>query len=285
MSHIYGSNHHFCDRFSSMKKLTILSTLIFSVMFSFTSFLAFNTPASAATKSLPASGKVELMLGASGKMPTTIYVPEGTGEKPLILVIHSSGGLGIFDHNYAMALRKEGYISVVPDFFTAYNIYERTLTWTKYQEDIHKDFITIISQVKSLSKIPSKKVFAVGFSNGGYWAAALAARGEIDAGVSYYGAYSEGGTVRGRSGIESASIISEADSDSAPLLMFHGTDDSFVPFAVAKIFEDLYPNVEAHYYDDVEHIYEREGPLDSYDEEAAKDSWGKTLKFLKQHRK
>jgi len=134
-----------------------------------------------------------------------------------------------------------------------------------------------------MSKIPSKNVFTVGFSNGGYWAAALAARGDIDAGVSYYGAYSEGGTVRGRSGIESASIISEADSDSAPLLMFHGTDDSFVPFAVAKIFEDLYPNVEAHYYDDVEHIYEREGKFDFYDEEAAKDSWGKTLKFLKKH--
>ena len=42
-----------------------------------------------------------------------------------------------------------------------------------------------------------KKVFAVGFSNGGYWTAALAARGDIDATVSYYGAYSEGGTFRG----------------------------------------------------------------------------------------
>ena len=283
MSHIYGSNHHFCDRFSSMKKLTILSTLIFSVMFSFTSFLAFNTPASAATKFLPASVKVELMLGASGKMPTTIYVPEGTGEKSLILVIHSSGGLGIFDHNYAMALRKEGYISVVPDFFTAYNIYERTLTWTKYQEDIHKDFITIISQVKSLSKIPSKKVFAVGFSNGGYWAAALAARGEIDAGVSYYGAYSEGGTVRGRSELEMGSILINA-SNSAPLLMFHGTEDYEVPLIVAENFEELYTNVEAHYYD-VGHGYERMTSLDGKNEKATKDSWKKTLEFLKENGK
>ncbi|SVD14423.1 uncharacterized protein METZ01_LOCUS367277, partial [marine metagenome] len=252
------------------------------------SFGSFNTPASAATtKPLPASGKVELMLGADGEMPTTIYVPEGTGIKPLILVIHASGGMMDADHDYAKALRKEGYISVVPDFFTSYDITQKTKTetWTDYRDDIHKDFTTIISQVKSMSKIPSKNVFAVGFSNGGYWAAALAARGDIDAGVSYYGAYSEGGTVRGRSAIESASIISEADSDSAPLLMFHGTDDSFVPFEVAKIFEDLYPNVEAHYYDDVEHIYERKGKFDYYDEEAAKDSWGKTLKFLKQHRK
>ena len=190
------------------------------------------------------------------------------------------------DHDYAKALTKEGYLSVVPDFFTSYDITTRTKreTWTDYRDDIHKDFTTIISQVKSMSKTPSKNVFAVGFSNGGYWAAALAARSDIDAGVSYYGAYTEGGTVRGRSGIESGSIISEADSDSAPLLMFHGTDDSFVPIKVAEIFEDLYPNVEAHYYDDLEHTFERKGRLEAYDEEAANDAWEKTLKFLKQHR-
>ena len=88
------------------------------------SFASFNAPASAAaTKPLPASGKVELMLGASEEMPTTIYVPDGAGIKPLILVIHSSGGLGGNDHKYAMALTKEGYLSVVPDFFTAYDIF------------------------------------------------------------------------------------------------------------------------------------------------------------------
>ena len=48
-----------------------------------------------------------------------------------------------------------------------------------------------------MSKGGVKKVFAVGFSNGGSWAAALAARGDIDAGVSYYAPYSEGGTFRG----------------------------------------------------------------------------------------
>ena len=250
------------------------------------SFASFNTPASAATtKPLPASGKVELMLGADGEMPTTIYVPEGTGIKPLILVIHSSGGLGGNDHKYAMALTKEGYLSVVPDFFTAYDITNRTKrkTWTEYRDDIHKDFTTIISQVKSMSKIPSKNVFAVGFSNGGYWAAALAARGDIDAGVSYYGAYSEGGTVRGRSALESGSILEEAGSDSAPLLMYHGTDDNTVPLRVAEIFEELYPDIDAYYYDDVDHAFERQSIFNAYNEEAAKDAWEKTLEFLKEH--
>ena len=252
------------------------------------SFVSFNAPASAATtKPLPASGKVELMLGASGKMPTTIYVPKGTGIKPLILVIHSSGGLRGADHKYAMALTNEGYISVVPDFFTAFNISPRTkrLTWTEYRDDIHKDFTTIISQVKSLSKTPSKKVFAVGFSNGGYWAAALAARGDIDAGISYYGAYTEAGTVR-RNELDTGSILYDSGSDSAPLLMFHGTDDNTVGLESAEAFEALYPNVDAYYYDDVDHVFDRKSrKFQAYNEAAAKDAWRKTLEFLKEHGK
>ena len=252
-----------------------LGTMV--VLFHFSAF-------SETMKPLPSSGKVELTLGASGKMPTTIYVPEGTGIKPLILVIHSSGGLKGSVHKYAKALTKEGYISVVPDFFTAYDITPRTkrLTWTEYRDDINKDFTTIISQVKSLSKTPSKKVFAVGFSNGGYWAAALAAQGDIDAGISYYGAYTEGGTVR-RNELEDGSILYNAGSNSAPLLMFHGTDDNTVGLESAEAFEALYPNVDAYYYDDVEHSFNVKFLIDVYNEEAAKDSWEKTLKFLKEH--
>ena len=216
------------------------------------SFASFNAPTSAATtKPLPASGEVELMLGADGEMPTTVYVPEGTGIKPLILVIHASGGMMDADHDYAKALTTKGYISVVPDFFTSYDITTRTKreTWTEYRDEIHEDFTTIITQIKSMSKTPSKNVFAVGFSNGGYWAAALAARGDIDAGVSYYGAYSEGGTVRGRNALEMGSIIGNTGSGSAPLLIFHGTEDRIVPLIVAKNIERLYPGVEARYYE------------------------------------
>ena len=201
------------------------------------------------------------------------------------MVIHSSAGLKRSVHKYAKALTIEGYISVVLDFFTAYDITPSTkrITSTEYRDDIHKDFTTIISQVKSMSKTPSKKVFAVGFSNGGYWAAALAAQGDIDAGISYYGAYSEGGTVRGKDALESGSILYNAGSDSAPLLMFHGTDDSVVPAFVAEKFEALYPNVDAYYYDDVEHSFNVKFLIDVYNEEAAKDAWRKTLEFLKEH--
>jgi dienelactone hydrolase len=238
-------------------------------------------------KPLPSSGKRKAKLGQSNQMPVTIYIPEGTGAKPLILVIHTSGGLRQGEHDYAMALQKEGFLSVVPDFYAPYGLSQpqKKLTWTKYREDIHNDFTAIISQLKSMSKEPIKKVFAVGFSNGGYWAAALAARGDIDAGVSYYGAYSEGGTLRGRGALKKGSILSNTSSKSAPVLMFHGTEDSYVPFKwVAKKFERLYPDIEAHYYDGVDHAYDKKKKGGRYyNEEATKDSWIKTLEFLRKH--
>ena len=239
-------------------------------------------------KPLPSSGKLEAKLGKSYQMPVTIYIPEGTGAKPLILVIHTSGGLNQSEHDYATALQKEGFLSVVPDFYTPYSLIppQKKLTWTKYREDIHNDFTAIISQLKTMSNGSVKKVFAVGFSNGGYWAAALAARGDIDAGVSYYGAYSEGGTLRGRGALEGGSILSNISSKSAPVLMFHGTADSFVPLKwVAKKFERLYPDIEAHYYDGVDHAYDKKTNFGGryYNEEATKDSWIKTLNFLRKH--
>ena len=239
-------------------------------------------------RTLPSFGKLEIKLGKSNEMPVTIYIPDGSGAKPMILVVHTSGGLMKSEHDYAVALQKEGFLSIVPDFYTPYNLSppQKKLTWTKYREDIHSDFTAIISQVKSMSKTPPKKVFAVGFSNGGYWAAALAAKGDIDAGVSYYGAYSEGGILRGRGALEGGSILSNASSSSAPVLMFHGTEDSFVPFKwVAQKFYKLYPDIEGHFYDGVDHAYDKKTNFGGkyYNEDATQDSWKKTLEFLKKH--
>ncbi|MEE2745447.1 MAG: dienelactone hydrolase family protein, partial [Pseudomonadota bacterium] len=182
----------------------------------FVIFIFINKPITAQpVDKMPESAKVELM-GANGKMPTAIFFPDGDGEKPLMLVVHTSGGLYQSEIDYAIRLQKAGFIAVVPDFYTAYNITPRTkrLTWSKYQEAIHEDFVKIIDQVKKMSKVPSNKVFAVGFSNGGYWAAFLAANGDVDAGISYYGAYSEGGLCRGRNGLDNCSIGSVLSDES-----------------------------------------------------------------------
>ena len=42
-------------------------------------------------KPLPSSGKLEIKLGKSNEMPVTIYIPDGSGAKPMILVLHTRG--------------------------------------------------------------------------------------------------------------------------------------------------------------------------------------------------
>ncbi len=54
---------------------------------------------------------------------------------------------------------------------------------------------------------------------------------------------------------------------------------------VAEKFERLYPDIEAHYYDGVDHAYDKKIKKGGryYNEEATKDSWIKTLEFLRKH--
>ena len=245
-----------------------------------------------AAEALPASGKVELMLGVNSNMPTTVYVPNGNGPRPMILVIHTSGGLRKGEHEYAEALSKIGFLSIVPDFYAPYEltVKKKKLTWTKYQTEIHNDFKSIISDVKKLSQQPIEKVFAVGFSNGGYWSAMLAAASDIDAGVSYYGAYTEGGTCR-KPDLESCSILSATNSGSSPLLSIHGEDDKVVKIHLAEAFEGLYrfaagdEKLEVQHYDDANHAfnlkYNYKGKY--YNEEVSRMAWEKTLEFLKKY--
>jgi len=64
----------------------------------------------------------------------------------------------------------------------------------------------------------------IGFSNSGYFSLWLAAAGQVQAGVSYYGALSGAGTDRTLSRFRQVFT-----SASAPVLILHGTNDSTVP--------------------------------------------------------
>lgn len=222
-------------------------------------------------------------------MPTTVYIPTSDRPVPLILVLHTSGGLRQGEHEFAQALMREGFLAVVPDFYTPYGITvkKKKLTWTKYQKAIFDDLVMIISQINQMQKKPSKKTFAVGFSNGGYWASVLAATSSINAGVSYYGAYTEGGTCR-KPELESCSILSAANSNSSPLLMIHGRNDKVVKLFLAVAFENLYRSnvgankLQVEYYADVNHAfnlkYNYKGKY--YNPDVSARAWKRTLKFL-----
>jgi len=220
------------------------------------------------------------MMGVAGNVETTIYMPAASNPTRAALVLHTSSGLREADHRYAKKLASEGFVVAVPAFMKAYDISEATRrqTWTHYGEKIYADFLAIIGVLGGEIKITKNQFYAVGFSNGGHWSALLAARGEVKAGVSYYGAFTEGGADRALSTFREAVNVK-----SHPVLILHGTNDSVVSSQFAVTLEDIYRKegapVAAHYFDGAGHSFERQLGI-SANQVAATESWKLTLKFI-----
>jgi len=161
---------------------------------------------------------------------TNIYhrkaYPTGSGPFPAVIALHTSGGLKGTRINIEN-FRKEtwlraGYAWYAPNFFEKHGITTETRmdTFAEYREDIEKELAAIITLMKTDPKIDSKNIFAVGFSNGGFWASYLAGKGIVNAAASHYGVWR-------------ASVDGEIEypmeyfsSTSSPLLALHGEDDS-----------------------------------------------------------
>ena len=228
----------------------------------------------AAAKSTP------LMVGVNGTMRATLVTPEGPGPFPGVLVLHTSGGLQAADTAFAEHLAEEGYVALVPEFLLAYGITQqtRTATFTSDAAAIYADLVAALETLGRSDKVAGRKVAVVGFSNGGYFAAWLAATGKVAAGISYYGALSGAGTDRTLQRFK-ASFTGE----SAPLLILHGAQDQTVPVAAAQrlagILADARSPYQIHLYPGAGHRFDRDGASEA-NRVAAADAWQRSLAFL-----
>jgi len=224
-----------------------------------------------------AADTVQVKVGVDQKMEATLYKPAGSGPFPAVLVLHTSSGLRPPDHRYAGRLADEGYVCLVPDFFKAYDLHQniRDRTFTTHAQSIYADFVSAIDTLKKTEGIQADRIGAVGFSNGGYWALLLAARGDIQAGVSYYGAVNGAGTDNSLNAFRKAFT-----SNSSPVLVLHGAMDKTVAPHYAEYLKSVLTNANAPHefrmYGSAGHSYDRGNP----DNEAAADSWQRTLRFF-----
>lgn len=219
-------------------------------------------------------------LGVSKNMMAELIAPVGEGTFPAVVVLHTSGNVGAPDIDYARALARKGYVSLVPYYFDAYGItYERRQDATTiYAEQLYADFVSLLQYLKD--NFRTGKSGAVGFSMGGYWALVLAATKQVSAGISYYGALSGGG-----SGLNLRYRFDEVfAADSSPVLILHGSNDSTVPVRLAndlaKILSDKRSPYELAIYQGVEHSFDRGTNLNTA---ARDDAWSRTQALLGRH--
>lgn len=220
-----------------------------------------------------------IKVGVNKNVNAYLMTPDGPGPYPAILVLHTSGGLQPGDLEFAKRLVKEGYVALVPEFLDAYGIRPKTrkTAFTNYAQTIYLDFIASLDQLRNFKIVDGKKMGAVGFSNGGYFAVWLAATNQVQAGVSYYGALNGAGTDGSLSRFRLAFT-----SASAPVLILHGTNDSTVPIANATVLDSIMADAHSPHeliqYPGAEHRFDRDGGIGN--EAAAVDAWQHTQAFL-----
>jgi carboxymethylenebutenolidase len=220
-----------------------------------------------------------VMVGVKQNMRASLITPAGNGPFPAILLLHTSGGLRQEDIDYGQRLAREGYVVLVPAFLEAYGISSRGRqeTFTTAAEPIYADLLAALDMLKRDPRVAGSKLGAIGFSNGGYFAIWLAATGKVQAGISYYGALSGGGSDRELNRFKGA-----FNNHSSPVLILHGTDDRTVPIAAAEHLNRITAGAgsphEFHPYDGAGHEFDRSGS--SQDKAAAADAWQRTLAFF-----
>lgn len=126
------------------------------------------------------------------------YYPSKVVAAPAVIVLHTSGGYPSIV-NKVKQFTDSGYVVYTPDFFKRHSITTQTRfeTWTVHRVEIETELQEIIQLMKSDPRIDSKNIFAVGYSNGGYWASYLAAVSAVNAGVTNYGVWDFPGNTDG----------------------------------------------------------------------------------------
>ena len=214
--------------------------------------------------------------------------PSGNEPFPLVILLHSSGG---FKSDYMMRYigsdyLKNGFAIYAPDFFKRHGITSQTRkkTWTTFREPIEKELSEIVEVAKQDIKIDPKNIFAVGFSNGGYWATYLAGTKQVNAASSHYGVWTFKG---GLNGYPTKYI----KKDCNPLLVLHPKKDKVqqlkhVKSHIAKA-EKSCSAVKVYYYDKGGHAWESQkyqGGV-GYNKDVWKDAVNKTITFFKKNMK
>jgi carboxymethylenebutenolidase len=224
-------------------------------------------------------GKMETTKVDGADMGLYVATPGGSGPFPAVAIMYHRGAIDDFTKDRADRLAAEGYIAVVPDLFHRYPDAENPLERLDDPE-IEADIKATVSHIKAKAAFNGKMAI-LGHCMGGRVAFLGAAREQaFSAAVIYYC-----GNMFKTWGKGKTAPFELLSGIRGPVIGFFGNDDKNPsPDDVSKIDAELTrlgkPH-EFHRYDGAGHAFQNFVRPEQYREAAEKDSWAKTIAFLK----
>ena len=205
-------------------------------------------------------------------VPGYLCRPSGDGASPGVIVLQEWWGLEPHIKDIAERYARAGFVALATDLYhgnvTAEPDEARKLAMGMDRERAIKEIASSVRYLKGQSYV-NGKVGTVGYCMGGGLSIAAACKvQEVDAAVIYYG------------GSPSPEDLAKV---TVPVLGLYGGADGGVPVSTAAaLSEALEKNgtpYDVHIYGGAPHAFFND-TRDSYREEAARDSWARTLAFF-----
>jgi len=222
-------------------------------------------------------------------MPAILARPTDEGSYPAVIVVHEAFGPNAHIHDVAVRLARESYVTLAPDLYyrekktAGYDDLDEAirLMTTLKDDTILQDMGAAIAYLQQQSFVRTDRIGVMGFCMGGRIAFLTACMNPaVRAGVPFYGG-GIGSVMQPSAGTRPP--LDYAERLSAPLLLFFGERDAFIPreeverirHRLAYLGKDativVYPGAPHGFFCD-----QRE----SYRPEAARDAWQHLLRFL-----
>jgi carboxymethylenebutenolidase len=216
-----------------------------------------------------------------GSMPAYVAAPTAAGRYPAVIVVQEIFGVNPHIQEVTRRIAAEGYVALAPDLFYRAGT-GQVIPYEEIQKGVEqamklrddslvRDLGASIDHLVAKQNVVGPKVGITGFCMGGRvsFLAACDLADRIGAAAPFYG----GGTI---------ALLPKADKIKAPLHLFFGERDSYIPQDQVKAIEaklrELGKSYKLDNYAGADHGFFCNDRA-SYDEKAAADSWTK-LKAL-----
>ena len=228
-----------------------------------------------ALTSFAAEGKPVSYPSGSETVKGIVYVPQGKGPYPALVVIHEWWGLDDWVKEQASRLADQGYLALAIDLYrgkvatTPEEAHE--LSRGVPEDRANRDLEAAYNYLVTRPDVDSKRIGSIGWCMGGGYSLDMALlEPRLTAAVINYGHLAT----------EQASL----KKINAAILGIFGGQDRGIPVADVKQFEknlkQLGKKVDIVIYPDAGHAFENPNNKGGYRPQDATDAWKKTLAFL-----